>query len=120
VDSSQNRAASVFPKKYESGFDVEVDAHPEGLVLFAGEVHVRFDEHYDPGTHDTVNLYRWVIERSDVARWRGEQETGFLDRSCLGRSTERVYATTTSAPRCAARMASSTVVTMVIAIMPSP
>jgi hypothetical protein len=91
VDSSQNRAASVFPKKDESGFDVEVDAHPEGLVLFAGEVHVRFDEHYDPGTHDTVNLYRWVIERSDVARWRGEQETGFLDRSCLGRSTERVY-----------------------------
>jgi len=57
VDSSQNRAASVFPKD-KSGFDVEVDAHPEGLVLFAGEVHVHFDEHYDPGIHDTEDLYR--------------------------------------------------------------
>ena len=49
VDSSRNRAASVFPKKGESGLDVEVEANPEGLVLFTGEVHVRFDEHYDPG-----------------------------------------------------------------------
>ncbi len=50
VASSRNRAASVFPKKAKSGFDVEVEAHPERLVLFAGEVHVHFDEHYDPGT----------------------------------------------------------------------
>ena len=28
VDSSRNRVASVFPKKDESGFDVEVEAHP--------------------------------------------------------------------------------------------
>jgi hypothetical protein len=56
VDSSRNRAASVFPKKDKSGFDVEVEAHPEGLVLFAGEVHVHFAEHYDPGIYDTEEL----------------------------------------------------------------
>ena len=43
VDGSWNRAASVFPKKIRSGFDVEVEAHLEGLVLFGGEIHVHFD-----------------------------------------------------------------------------
>ena len=43
VDGSRNRAASVLPKKNERGFDVKVEAHPEGLVLFVGEVHVHFD-----------------------------------------------------------------------------
>jgi hypothetical protein len=46
----------VFPRKVESGLDVEVEAHPEWLVLFAGEVHVHFAEHYDPGIYDTGEL----------------------------------------------------------------
>ena len=35
--------------------------------------------------------YRWVMECYDGAGWRGEQETGFLDRNHLGRAYERVY-----------------------------
>ena len=35
--------------------------------------------------------YRRVMECSDVARWRGEHKTGFLDRNHLGRRSERVY-----------------------------
>ena len=31
------------------------------------------------------------MECSDVAGWRGEQETGFLDWNRLGRRSERVY-----------------------------
>lgn len=49
VDSSQNRAASVLTKKGKSGLDLEVEAHPGGLVLFVGEIHVHLDEHYDTG-----------------------------------------------------------------------
>ena len=98
---------------------MEVEAHPEGLVLFAGEIHVHFDEHYDPEIYDTEDpvkealglardllsramrirelrtgdkpYRRRVMECSDVAGWRGEQKTGFLAWNHLGRRSERVY-----------------------------
>lgn len=97
---------------------MEVEAHPDGLMLFARGVHVHFDEHHDPRLHDAEELvdealglardllspamrirelcaggkpYRWVMEYSDGAGWRGEQETGLLVWNYLGRRSERVY-----------------------------
>lgn len=56
IDNLRRRAALVLPGQNEDGFDVEVEAYPEELMLFSYGVHIHFDEHYDPELYDSEEL----------------------------------------------------------------
>lgn len=61
IDNLRSRTALVLPRRNEDGFDVEVEAYPEELMLLTHGVHVHFDDHYDSELYDTEELVEQAL-----------------------------------------------------------
>ena len=102
-----------FPATSQDGFDVELAASSDGIVLNAGGFHTHFDQPGDIEDQVTQALglardllstgmrlrerragglpYRWTIEIATATGWQTDQSTGLLFWNYLGRRSEAVF-----------------------------
>ena len=99
-DGVDGEVTLTFPRTSTQGFDVVLSASAIGLILYAGSMHVPFDDLDCPGesvrealalTRDLLSpamrlrelrifgfSYRWYLEHNDGTKWEIEHEMGLL------------------------------------------